>query len=45
MIIGAIVRLAVHEGTFSEELIMGAVIAVVGGIGLIVAKDGNVTGK
>ena len=45
MIIGAIVRLAVHQGTFSEELIMGAVIAVVGGIGLIVAKDGNVTGK
>ena len=45
MIIGAIVRLAVHQGTFSEELIMGAVIAVIGGIGLIVAKDGNVTGK
>jgi hypothetical protein len=45
MIIGAIVRLAVHQGTFSEELIMGAVIAVVGGIGLIVAKDSDVTGK
>jgi hypothetical protein len=45
MIIGAIVRLAVHDGTFSEELIMGAVIAVVGGIGLIVAKDSDVTGK
>jgi hypothetical protein len=39
MIIGAIVRLAVHQGTFTEELIMGAVIAIVGGIGLIVAQD------
>lgn len=39
MIAGAIVRLAVHDGTFTEELIMGAVIAIVGGIGLIVAQD------
>ena len=39
MIAGAIVRLAVHQGTFTEELIMGAVIAIVGGIGLIVAQD------
>jgi hypothetical protein len=39
MIAGAIVRLAVHQGTFTEEFIMGAVIAIVGGIGLIVAQD------
>jgi hypothetical protein len=45
MIVGAIVRLAVHDGTFTEELIMGAVIAIIGGIGLIVAKDSDVTGK
>ena len=45
MIIGAIVRLAVHQGTITEELIMGGVIAIVGGIGLIVAKDSDVTGK
>jgi hypothetical protein len=39
MIIGAIVRLSLHHGTFTEELIMGAAIAIMGGIGLIVAQD------
>jgi hypothetical protein len=44
MIAGAIVRLAVHDGAFTEELIMGAIIAIVGGIGLILAQDASVSG-
>jgi len=46
MIVGAIVGLvfAFKTNNINEGTIMGAVTAVVGGVGLLVAKDNNVTG-
>lgn len=46
MIVGAAVRLffAWRSGDFTEESIMTSATAIVGGIGLLVAKDNNVTG-
>lgn len=46
MIVGGLVRLyfASKSGNFSEEAIMTSLTAILGGVGLIVAKDGNVTG-
>ena len=46
MIAGGITRLlfAIKSGNFSEEAIMTTITAVLTGIGLIFAKDNNVTG-
>jgi hypothetical protein len=33
-----------HEGAYTQELVMGVATGVLGGIGLIFAKDNNVTG-
>ena len=46
MIVGGVVRFyfAVKSGNFSEEAIMTSVTAILGGIGLLFAKDSNVTG-
>lgn len=46
MIVGAIVGLvfAFINHNVTEASVMAAVVAVVGGIGLLVAKDSNVTG-
>lgn len=46
MIAGGVTRLmfAVKANNFTEEAIMSSVTLIVGGIGLIFAKDSNVTG-
>ena len=46
MIVGAIVGLvfAFINHSINEANVMGALTAVVGGVGLLVAKDNNVTG-
>jgi len=46
MVAGGIVRLAfaIKSGNFSEEAIMSSVTLIVGGIGLMFAKDSDVTG-
>jgi hypothetical protein len=44
MIAGAAVTLYFHEGKITQELAMGAITAVLGGIGLLFSKDSNVTG-
>jgi hypothetical protein len=46
MIAGGIVRLAfaIKAGNFTEEAIMTSVTAITGGIGLLLAKDNDVTG-
>jgi cytochrome c biogenesis protein ResB len=45
MILGAITGLLLHNGMFTQEVIMGAATAILGGIGLIFAKDSDVSGK
>lgn len=46
MIVGAIVGLvfAFKNNAINEGTVMGAATAIVGGVGLLVAKDNNVTG-
>lgn len=44
MILGAIATVYFHNGPLTQEVVMGAATALLGGIGLIVAKDSNVTG-
>jgi hypothetical protein len=44
MMLGAIETVYFHVGPITQELVMGASTAFLGGIGLIVAKDNNVTG-
>lgn len=46
MIVGAIVGLvfAFINHAVNEGVVMGAATAIVGGVGLLVAKDNNVTG-
>jgi uncharacterized membrane protein HdeD (DUF308 family) len=46
MIVGGIVRMffAFKNGNITEESILTATTAVLGGIGLVFAKDSNVTG-
>jgi hypothetical protein len=45
MIIGAICTLIFHNGPFTEQLIVGAATGIIGGIGLIFAKDFDQSGK
>jgi len=44
MILGAMATVYFHVGPLTQEVIMGAATAFLGGIGLIVSKDHNVTG-
>jgi hypothetical protein len=44
MILGAICTFVFHNGPITQELVMGAATGLLGGIGLIFAKDSNVTG-
>ena len=46
MIVGGATRLmfAIKSGNFTEEAIMSSSTLIVGGIGLVFAKDSNVTG-
>ena len=44
MILGAIAAVYFHEGPLTQDVVMGAATALIGGLGLIFAKDSNVTG-
>lgn len=46
MVVGGITRLAFafKSGNFTEEAIMSSSTLIVGGLGLVFAKDSNVTG-
>ena len=44
MVLGAAATVYFHVGPITQELAMGAITAVLGGIGLIFSKDSNVTG-
>lgn len=44
MIAGAIATVYFHSGPLTQEVIMGAATAFLGGIGLILAKDSDVSG-
>ncbi len=46
MIVGGVVRFifALKTGMFTEEAVMTTVTAILGGVGLLLAKDGDVTG-
>jgi len=43
-ILGSIAAIYFHEGPITQEVFMGAAAGIITGIGLIAAKDGNVTG-